>query len=207
MNRPMAVIGLTGGIGAGKSTVAERFAERGVPVIDADQVAREVVEPGEPALELIRAFWGDRVIREDGTLDRQALGNIVFASREQLERLNQITHPQIMSRVGQRLVDLQRAGHAWAVYEAALILENDLAPGLTELIVVICDPATQVRRMMERSGFSEEHARERLANQTDNATRRERADIVIDNDGTLEELMARTDEVIDELNARYGVEK
>ncbi len=200
----MAVIGLTGGIASGKSTVARRMREHGVAIIDADLVAREVVAPGEPALAGIRAHFGPQVIQTDGSLDRKGLGAIVFADPRQLEALNAITHPAIMARVGQRLVSLRSAGASWVVYEAALILENDLAPGLDMLVAVVCDSEEQVRRVMARDGLDEAGARRRLAAQTDNDRRREAAELVIDNDGEEAALLARVDEVVATLDARYG---
>ena len=196
------MIGLTGGIASGKSTVAARMRERGVPVIDADQVARDVVEPGEPTLENIARTFGQGVMQPDGTLNRKALGAIVFADPQKLAVLNAITHPAIMARVGQRLVELQREKHPWVVYEAALVIENGLAPGLSELIVVLCDPETQVHRVMARDGLDEEAARQRLAAQTDNATREAAAAHVLLNDGDLDALLAATDALIDTLNDR-----
>ncbi len=200
----MNVIGLTGGIASGKSTVAKRLRERGVPVIDADQVARDVVEPGEPTLEHLRLTFGAEIVREDGALDRKALGAIVFADPAKLSALNAITHPAIMARVGQSLVDLQREGHAWVVYEAALIIENDLAPGLGGLIAVICDPERQVARILTRDGLTDAEARQRLAAQTDNATREDKADTVLRNDGDLDALIKATDVLIDTLNGQYA---
>jgi dephospho-CoA kinase len=204
---PMAVVGLTGGIASGKSTVARRMAERGVPVVDADLVAREVVEPGTPVLRRIAATFGDDVLLPDGRLDRKRLGARVFSDPEALRRLNALTHPAILSRVAERLRDLLREGHPWVVYEAALVLENGLAPGLSALVAVVSDPEDQVRRAVSRDGLPVEEARRRLAAQTDNRTRRERADLVIENAGTLDDLLRRTDEVVDLLSARFGAPK
>ena len=198
------MIGLTGGIASGKSTVAKRLRAAGVPVIDADQVAREVVEPGEDALTAIASRFGPEVIQEDGTLDRKGLGAIVFADPRELAALNAITHPAIMARVAEHAQALAEDGHRWAVYEAALIVEHDLAPHLSQLIVVLCDPEAQVRRVMDRDGLTEPEARQRLAAQTDNATREARADIVLRNDGPLEALIEATDQLIAGLAARYA---
>jgi len=209
MRRPMerrttAVIGLTGGIASGKSTVAARWRALGARVIDADQLAREVVAPGEPALEAIAQHFGSEYVGADGGLDRKRLGARVFADPAALNRLNAITHPAILQRVGAALVEAQRAGFPWVVYEAALIIENQLAPGLTTLVAVVTDPERQVARVMARDGLDEEQARQRLANQTDNATRLARADLIIANDADLAALSAEADRVFDELTARYG---
>jgi dephospho-CoA kinase len=202
--RPMAVVGLTGGIAAGKSTVAQRFAERGVPVVDADAIAREVVEPGEPALEAIRRGFGDSVLLPGGRLDRAAMGSLVFSDAAARARLESIVHPAMMARVAARLVALQRAGTAWALYEAALIVERGLAPGMAALIVVVSEPETQVSRLMARNGLDEAQARQRLAAQTSNAERLAAADYVIENDGSLDELLRQADAVFDALAAVHA---
>lgn len=202
--RPMAVIGLTGGIASGKSTVAQRFAERGVPVVDADAIAREVVEPGEPALEAIRRGFGDHVLQPDGRLDREAMGALVFSDAAARARLESIVHPAMMARIAARLVALQREDTAWALYEAALIVERGLAPGMAALVVVVSEPETQVARLMARNGLDEEQARQRLAAQTSNAERIAAADYVIDNDGSLDALLLQADAVFDALATAHG---
>lgn len=204
VSAPSLIVGLTGGIASGKSTVARRLAERGAAVIDADLIAREVVAPGEPALANIRQVFGERVMAADGTLDRAALAALVFDDPVALSRLNALTHPAILQRVGNRLLALSRAGHAWAVYEAALIVENQLAPGLDELVAVLCDPELQLQRLMARNALSPEAARARIASQADNAARREAATLVLSNDGSLDELLAATDALVATLSERYG---
>jgi dephospho-CoA kinase len=199
----LSVIGLTGGIASGKSTVAARLRAHGVPVIDADQVAREVVERGEAALDAIVRRFGAGVLRPDGALDRKALGGIVFAAPAALADLNAITHPAIMSRVAVHARALAQQGHGWAVYEAALILEHELSPHLSQLIAVICEPETQVTRIMARDHLSEAEARLRLAAQTDNATRVARADVILRNDGSLDALLEATDALVEALKAHY----
>lgn len=198
------VIGLTGGIASGKSTVAARWRKLGVEVIDADLVAREIVEPGKPALSAIAKTFGDTFLQADGTLNRGKLGAYVFSDPAALARLNALTHPAIMAAVGKRMADAHRAGSPWVAYEAALILENQLAPGLTELVAVICAPETQVQRVMTRNGLDETQARQRVASQTDNATRLAAADHVIENDGSLVELLVAADALFGALCERHG---
>lgn len=198
-----AVVGLTGGIASGKSTVAARFRARGARVIDADLLAREAVAPGEPALAAIARTFGAEYLDASGALDRAKLGAHVFADPAALAKLNAITHPAILARVGRELATAHREGLPWVVYEAALILENKLAPGL-QLVVVLADPEVQVQRLMARSGLPETEARQRIAAQTDNATRRAAADHVIENHGDLAALEARADAVFDALSAAYG---
>lgn len=202
--RPMAVVGLTGGIASGKSTVAQRFAERGVPVVDADAIAREVVEPGEPALEAIRRGFGEAVLLPDGRLDRAAMGALIFSDAAARTRLESIVHPAMMARIAARLVALQRAGTPWVIYEAALIIERGLAPGMAALVAVVSEPETQVSRLMARDGLNEEQARQRLAAQTSNAERLAAADYVIENDGSLDALIRQADAVFDALAAAHG---
>lgn len=202
--RGMAVIGLTGGIGSGKSTVAARMRRAGVPVIDADRVAREIVEPGSPALVEIERVFGAEVIATDGSLRRKALGAIVFSDPEKLATLNRITHPAILRLTQRRLADLASAGHPWAVYEAALILENGLSPGLDQLVAVVCDPNRQLERVMKRDGLSETDASARIASQTGNERKREAADHVLENDGELEALIVEVDALVERLARRYG---
>lgn len=200
-----AIIGLTGGIACGKSTVAARFRARGAPVIDADVLAREVVMPGEPAYHAVVRAFGPDVVRPDGELDRAALGARVFADEGLRRTLNAITHPAIAARTGKAFAAAQRAGLPWVVYEAALIIENGLHHGLSALVVVSCPPALQLERLVARSGLDEAEARRRVAAQTDDAARRAAATWVIENDADRAALESRTDAVIDAIVARYGV--
>ena len=200
----MVVIGLTGGIGSGKSAVATRMRDAGVPVIDADRVAREVVQPGSPALREISRTFGEHLIGDDGELRRKALGAIVFSDPAKLSLLNGITHPAIVSRTQEKMTALMERGHRWVVYEAALILENQLSPGLHELIAILCDPATQLQRVMARDDLSEEGAAARIAAQTTNERRREEADHVLQNDGDLRALHDQVDALIERLSLAHG---
>ncbi|MEE2780421.1 MAG: dephospho-CoA kinase [Myxococcota bacterium] len=189
---------------SGKSTVARQLRDLGVPVVDADRLAREVVEPGAPALEQIQRRFGAEMIQEDGTLNRAALGRRVFGDPEELKALNAITHPAILSLAGERLRSLANDGYPWAVWEAALILENALHPPLSELVVVICDPEEQVRRIQSRNGLTDEEARARISAQVDNATRRSQADVLLDNDGPPEHLERQVEALHTGLVERHG---
>ena len=173
-------------------------------MIDADRVAREIVEPGSPALVEIERVFGAEVIATDGSLRRKALGAIVFSDPEKLATLNRITHPAILRLTQRRLADLASAGHPWAVYEAALILENGLSPGLDQLVAVVCDPNRQLERVMKRDGLSETDASARIASQTGNERKREAADHVLENDGELEALIVEVDALVERLARRYG---
>ena len=200
----MVVIGLTGGIGSGKSAVASRIRGAGVPVIDADLVAREVVEPGAPALAKIAQAFGAHLIDEHGELRRKELGSIVFSDPEKLATLNQITHPAILIKTRERLAELRTLGHRWVIYEAALILENGLNPGLEKLIVVVCDPHTQLRRIMERDQLDHGAAEARMKAQTINERRREGSDYILENDEDLTALHDRVDALLERLSQVYG---
>lgn len=191
----MKVIGLTGGVASGKSTVARLLAELGVPVIDADRVAREVVEPGTPGLAKIVQAFGPSVLDAQGRLDRGAMRRRITADRDARRTLEAITHPAIREAIGERLGELAAAGHAAAVVEAALLVETGSWRLYPVLVVVSADPETQVRRVMARDGVSEADARALLAAQLPLADKEKVATHVIRNDGDRAALEARTREV------------
>lgn len=196
----MLKVGLTGGIGSGKSEVSRRLVALGALLVDADAVAREVVEPGTPGLAEVVDAFGERVLRADGSLDRDALGAIVFADDAMRERLNAIVHP----RVGRRMEELvQDAPHdAIVVYDVPLLTENGLAP-LYDMVVVVDAPVEeQVRRLTGVRGMTEEAARARIAAQATRERRRAIADRVIDNSGSLGALAAEVEELWSELTRR-----
>lgn len=184
----MRVIGLTGGIASGKSTVARILGELGAVVIDADLLAREVVVPGEPALERIAAEFGSAVLHADGTLNREALGSIVFASPQARHRLEAITHPVIRKRAEEKLAALRAAGTPVAVYMAALLIEAKATDRVDEVWVVYVDEATQLARLVARDGCTLEEARRRIGSQLPMEEKRRHGRVVIDNKGTREEL-------------------
>ena len=194
----MRVWGLTGNIGSGKSTVARLLAARGIPVVDADQIAREVVRPGTPAhREIAERFPG--VLAPDGSLDRKALAARVFHDAKEREALNHITHPRIAEEVSVRLGALAGAGHPVAVYEAALIVENGLHRGLDGLIVVTAPEPAQFERLRERDGMSEEEARARIAAQLPAGDKTRQATFVIDNSGPESALAAQVDRLLESM--------
>jgi dephospho-CoA kinase len=189
------LIALTGGIASGKSTVARRLAALGAVVVDADVLAREVVEPGEPALEQIRATFGDEVLREDGTLDRAALGRIVFADPERRHLLNGIVHPAVLARSQALFREaLERDPAAVVVYDVPLLD----ARGVAEFDrVVVADAPAEVRidRLVRLRRMSEEDARARVAAQLGDDERRALATDVLDTGGSLESTLAQVDEL------------
>ena len=188
----MKLIGLTGGIASGKSTVGRLLRDAGVPVIDADVLARDAVAPGSDGLAAIRARFGDDVLAADGSLDRKALGTIVFGDDDARRGLNAIVHPEVARLAAERLEALREGGAAVAVYEVPLLFENGLDAMMDATILVACPDDVQVRRVMMRDGLDEAGARARIAAQMPLAEKRRRARVVIENDGTLDDLRART---------------
>ena len=175
-------VGLTGGIASGKSTVARVFAELGAHVIDADAVARDLVPPGSPALAQIAALFGTEVLRPDGSLDRAALGALVFADDRKRLALEGILHPPILAEIDRRIGELERSGPAgMVVVDAALILELGLQARYDAVVVVWATPEQQERRLVGRDGISAEEAHLRIAAQMPLAQKRQRADFVVDN--------------------------
>jgi dephospho-CoA kinase len=193
-------VGLTGGIGSGKSEVSRRLVSLGAVLVDADAVAREVVEPGTPGLAAVVEEFGREVLLPDGALDREKLGSIVFADDAKLRRLNAIVHPLVGRRMQELVDDAPPA--AIVVYDVPLLTENDLA-GMYEFVVVVdTSVEEQVRRLTALRGMTEEAARARIAAQATREQRRAVADRVIDNSGTLETLAAQVDELWAELTRR-----
>ncbi|HEX3816421.1 MAG TPA: dephospho-CoA kinase [Mycobacteriales bacterium] len=184
----MLRVGLTGGIGAGKSAVARLLSEHGARVIDADVLAREVVARGTDGLARIAAEFGDRVLRADGELDRAGLGRLVFADDDARRRLNAIVHPLVAERTAELMAEAPPA--AVVVHDVPLLTENKLAPGYDIVIVVEAPPADRLARLSGR-GLAEPEARSRIAAQATDEQRRAIADVVIANDSDLDELGRR----------------
>lgn len=191
----MIVIGLTGGIASGKSTVGRMLAGAGIPVVDADLLAREAVAPGSDGLAAVRARFGDDVIAADGALDRKKLAALVFHDGTARADLNAIVHPRVAMLALQRLATLREAGHAFAVYEVPLLFENNLDKlmGLKTLLVAV-PPDVQLARLMARDNAGEADARARIASQMSLEEKRTRADVVLDNSGSPEETARRLSE-------------
>jgi dephospho-CoA kinase len=201
----MYIVGLTGGIAAGKSVVASRLAELGAVVVDADVLAREVVQPGTPGLAAIAEAFGPSVVRADGSLDRQALGAIVFADHDKRDILNGITHPAIWDRA-RDLFDAAGAAdpHAIVVYDVPLLVEasDDRPLGFDLVVVVHADAEVRVGRLVEGRGMSRRQAEARLAAQAGDDERLAAADVVIATGGTLEETREQVDTLWADLRAR-----
>ncbi|CAK7285494.1 dephospho-CoA kinase [Streptomyces sp. RM1] len=196
----MLKVGLTGGIGAGKSEVSRLLVEHGAVLIDADRIAREVVAPGTPGLRAVVDAFGTDVLAPDGSLDRPRLGSIVFADPDRLAVLNSIVHPLVGAR--SRELEEAAAPDAVVIHDVPLLAENGLAPLYDLVIVVDARPETQLDRLTRLRGMAEEDARARMAAQATREQRRAIADIVIDNDVPLDALRKCVDEVWDDLVRR-----
>ncbi len=198
--------GLTGGIASGKSTVGRLFAELGVPVVDADQLARDVVAPGSEGLaEVVRAF-GPTYLDEDGALDRKKLGSLVFADQAARRTLEGITHPRIAVAGKQAIAAHQDTDAPFLLYEAPLLVEIGLHKAFPALIVVSLEPARQLERLMAREQCSESDAQARIDSQLPLAEKVKVADFVIDNGGTLEETERQVRAIYEELSGRAALE-
>jgi dephospho-CoA kinase len=191
-------LGLTGGIGSGKSTVAAMFAARGIPVIDADELARAVVEPGRPAHADVAAAWPE-VVGPDGAIDRRRLGGIVFDDPAARARLEAITHPRIRELGDERLAALAAGGHRLAIYEASLLVEAGRHGDFHGLIVVTASPETQVARVLARGGLTREQAEARIRAQLPLADKLRVATHVIDNDGDRATTEAQVADLVEKL--------
>ena len=193
----MLRIGLTGGIGSGKSTVAAALADLdGVTVIDADEIARHIVEPGEPALEELTREFGSDILLTGGRLDRKLLAERAFRDESGTRRLNAIMHPRIISEASRRLDHAERSGAIAGVYDMPLLFETGQAEKFDTVIVVDVDREERVRRLAEHRGIDPADARRRMAAQIDDEERRNGADIIIDNNGPLTALEAQVRSIV-----------
>lgn len=186
------LVGLTGGIGAGKSSVSALLAAKGAVVIDADAITRELQEPGTPVFEAMVERFGPGIVAPDGTLDRAAVADIVFNDAEALADLNKIVHPAVGAEIANRLQAEAETDHV-VILDVPLLVESG-RDDMVALIVVDADPEIAVTRLVEQRGFREADARARIARQASREERLARADFVIHNDGTREELERRVDE-------------
>lgn len=203
----MHVFGLTGGIASGKSTVGRRFARRGVPVVDADELAREVVAPGSDGLRAIVEAFGRGVLKDDGSLDRAALGALVFSAPEKRRVLEAITHP-LIARAGQaKMMTLAAEGHGLACYEAALLVEAGTADLFRPLVVVAAPESVQIARTSIRDSVDEAAASARVRAQKPLHEKVAVADHVITNDGALDELVAAADRTLDAITDALKLER
>lgn len=193
----MKVIGLTGGIASGKSTASRYFAQNGIPVLDADIMAREVVLPGMPALREIAEAFGESMLLITGELDRKALGRIVFSDAEALHRLNQIMHPRIKERLLDALEAIEESKtYKSVVIDAALLFEAGWESIADETWLLLLDEDKQCQRLVDRNGMSDDEARRMIATQMSLNQKKARAQVWIDNNGSMPDLFHQLDELI-----------
>jgi len=194
------ILGLTGSIATGKSTVSLMFDDYEIPVIDADKVARQVVVPGEQAYNEIVKEFGEDILREDKMLDRKKLGSIVFADKEKRKKLNNIIHPQIRKKMLHDRDQLVEQGEKCVVLDIPLLFESELTHFVDKVIVVYADPKIQLERLMERDESTEEEAKQRINSQMSIKEKAARADTVINNNGTKFETYEQLEKVLKEWN-------
>ncbi|MCS5479926.1 dephospho-CoA kinase [Corynebacterium sp. YIM 101645] len=198
----MIKVGLTGGIGSGKSTVTGLLLARGIPVVDADQIARDIVEPGQPALQELAEAFGPDIIRADGSLDRAGLAAKAFVDAEHTALLNSITHPRIAEETARRFAAAEEAGEAAIVYDMPLLVDKGLDRGMDLVVVVDVDVDERVRRLVDKRGLDETDVRRRISAQVPDDIRRAAADVLIDNNGPIEALAPQVDELVEEIRRR-----
>ena len=187
----MIVIGLTGGIGSGKSTVSDILKEQGIPVVDGDLIAREVVEPHRPAYDEIVRVFGAEVLQQDGTLNRKRIGEIVFSDPEKLSMLNSITHKEIYRVILERLESLKETGTSLVFLDVALLFETGFDQLTNWVWVVDAPDAVRVERIQKRDGLKEEEILKRIQSQMSRELRNTKGNLVLDNSKSREELKAR----------------
>ena len=196
----MHAIGLTGGIGSGKSTVSALLAAKGAVIIDADAITKEVQQPGTEVFQAMVERFGDRIVAADGSLDRQAVADIVFNDPDELKALNDIVHPAVGAETTRRILE-QADTDNLVVLDIPLLVESEGKRPVAGVVVVDVDPEVAVRRLVEHRGMQEDDVRARMSRQATREQRLARADLVIDNSGTPEELAARIDELWPQIQA------
>ncbi len=197
----MKLIGLTGGIATGKSAVASMLRQLGANIIDADELAREIVQPGQETWKDIVNAFGAEILRGDKTIDREKLRKTVFKDEKARKRLETITHPRIRTLAQQRIRKLTIEGAEVVIYDAPLLFENQVHLWLRPVILVACDLATQKQRLRERDGLNEEEIQQHLKAQMTVEEKRQLADFIIENTGDLETLKRQAKEVWGKIKA------
>ena len=203
----MVVIGLTGGIASGKSTVSQMLREKGATVIEADKVGHEVYQPGSPGWREVVATFGPTVVGDGGNIDRSSLGEIVFRDPEALRRLNAITHPRMKAIMAQQVQDLKEKGTPVVVLEAAVLIEAEWLSLVDEVWLTALPPETAVKRLVDRNGLPPAEAWARIRSQIGDEERRRYAKVVIDTDCPLEAVKQQVDASWADLMARAGQEQ
>lgn len=200
----MIIIGLTGGIASGKSTVSKKLARLGAAIIDADCIAREIVEPGQTAWAQIVAYFGKDILLQDGTIDRKKLGRHIFSDAEKRHKLEEITHPEIRTRIRRELAVAREAGRAVAVLDIPLLIEAGWMDMVQQLWLVYIERDIQLERLMRRDNLTAQEAEQRLAAQMSLEDKRKFADVIIDNGGPPEDTEAQIMKAWEELLHAYN---
>jgi dephospho-CoA kinase len=200
----MFIIGLTGSIASGKTSISSMLEKMGFPIVDADAIARRVVEKGMPALERIKKEFGEEVLNSDGTLDRKALGQMVFSSSKKLELLNSITHPAIIEEINRNINSLSDKGEKMCVLDAPLLIESGINGMADSVLLVYVDDRTQLSRLMNRDNISEELALNKISSQMGFEEKRKYADYVIDNSRSLDYTKAQLEKIIATIRGMEG---
>ncbi len=197
----MKLVGLTGGIASGKSTVAQILKELGAAIVNADELSREVVQPEQPAWQEIVAEFGPAILRDDKSLDRQKLRKIVFADPQARKKLEAIVHPRVRRLAERRFDELSAAGQAVIVYEVPLLFEAQIHHWLRPVILVACDPLTQKKRVQDRDRLTKLEAQRHVDAQMSLEEKRKLADFIVDNNGSLTELRQQVEAVFKKITA------
>lgn len=197
----MKLVGLTGGIASGKSTVAKILQSLGAAIVNADDLAREVVEPGHEAWKEIVASFGAEILQSDQTLDRQKLRTLIFNQPKARKRLESIIHPRVRALAEERIRQYAAAGYPVVIYEVPLLFEGNLQEWLRPVILVACDVETQTARLQKRDHLTAAEAEKHIAAQMSLKDKRRLADYVIENNGSLEDLERQTRQILEELKA------
>lgn len=199
----MIIVGLTGGIATGKSTVAKMFKEAGAVIVDADLIAREVVEKGTPTWKKVRDEFGDEILLDDQEIDRDKLGDIIFNNPEKKEMLNSIVHPAVFQKIGERIKKIEQdAPDAVVILDVPLLIESGMQDGFSDVVLVYITEEMQVKRLMGRDGLSEKDAFARIRSQMSIAEKKDMVDIVIDNSEGLENTRRQVMEVYTRLSGK-----
>ncbi|XP_055923514.1 dephospho-CoA kinase [Eupeodes corollae] len=197
----MFLVAITGGIATGKSTVTEVFRKNGIPIIDADKIARQIVEPGKPAWYKIKEVFGDEVFLPTREIDREALGKAIFSSNEKRGLLNEITHPRIHRTITMEVFKHLMSGAQYVVLDLPLLFEtNILMDFIHKIITVTCESDQQLERLRKRNNFNEEDARKRIASQMPLDKKCEKSHFVIDNSGSIEQTQKEAQQIVQLLN-------
>lgn len=195
----MKIVGLTGGISSGKSTVSNMIKENKIPIIDADKIARELVEPNSGVLKDIQREFGDEIVNPDGTLDRKKLGNIVFNNKARLEALNNITHPVIKKSICTRLSEYKSEGKRLCIVDAAILIEANFTDLVDYIILIYVDVNIQKLRLMTRDNLTEGEALKRIESQMNFEEKKNYSDFIIDNSKDLEYTREQLNKILNEI--------